>query len=181
MDQNYDSVLYQNSPFVPPVTIQSAFNIKALVQDDEYHPTVAIAKELRELFGEHLQFLEAQNDWLVEKFSVSQDELDDYYFGLLVPVTLMIAAELSRYNSTDNVLNIYFPISDEQFFIDLRDYGARHLPLVNDLLHLDSPNPMSSATPIYEHCGFEVFSMNYWYQVGLEAGERTFRQFAQLY
>jgi len=178
---NFDQVLFPDSPFVPPATIQSALNIHTLVQNDKYHPAIAIARELRDLFGEHIQFLDAQNEWLMEKFSIGQVEIDDYYFGLLVPVTLIIAAELSRYNHLSNVLDFYFPTSNDQFFIDLRNYGTRHIPLVRNLLHLGSPDPMFSAKPVYKHCGLEVFSFSQWYQVGLEAGQRTFKQFAKLY
>ena len=181
LDQNYDSVLYQNSPFVPPVTIQSAFNIQRFVQSNDYPPSVAIAKELRDLFGEHLQFLESQMDWIVEKFNVSQQDMDDYYFGLLVPVTLMIATHMARHNRLENVLNLYFPLSEDPFFDNLRSYGCYQLYRVEELLSLETAEPMSSAGPIYAHCQLEVFAFSYWYQVGLEAGLRTFQQYARLH
>jgi hypothetical protein len=181
MQENFDLVLFPNSPFIPPVTIQAAYRIINLVQTEDYHPLIAISKEVRDVFGEHLQFLDSEMNWIVEKFGVSQEDLDDYSFGLLVPVTLIIAAEMARYNRLENVLNLYFPLSDEQFFVELRNYGHSQLTPVSELLNFDSPDPMVSATPVFDHCAFEVLSFGYWYQVGLEAGRRTFQQFAQLH
>jgi len=181
LDPNYDSVLYQNSPFVPPVTIQSAFRISDLVSASQLHPAVAIASELRDVFGEQIQLLNAHMDWLTDKFPVNQDILDDYYFGLILPATLIVAAFTARQNPMDDVLKVYFPVSDDPFFDWLREYGIRHIPQVDKLLHLESPDPMKSLDPTLKHCSLEVFSFGAWYQVGLEASKRTFKQFAQLY
>ncbi|NCP47482.1 hypothetical protein COW83_03425 [Candidatus Collierbacteria bacterium CG22_combo_CG10-13_8_21_14_all_43_12] len=181
LDPNFDVVLYRDSPFVPPATVQSAFVIAKMVTHEGFHPAIAIATKLRDIFGEHLQFLDAQTGWLVEKFSVNQQDLDDYYFGLLLPVTLMTAALMARYNPMKNILDHYFPLSEDPFFVELRRYGSQNIPAVDNLLHLESPNPMDTAEPVYRHCRFEVFSFTPWYQVGIEAGKRSYHQFARLY
>lgn len=181
LDSSFDSVLYKDSPFVPPATVQAAFQIAKLVTEDGYPPAIAIAHELRDLFGEHLQFLDSNAEWMIGKFGVNQEHMDDYYFGLLIPVTLILASHMARYNRFEDVINHYFPLSDDsQFFLDLQNYGTRHISLAGSLL-VNSPDPMLSADPVFRHCRLEVFSFSYWYQVGLEAGERTYRQFAQLY
>jgi hypothetical protein len=178
---SFDSVLFEDSPFVPPIRLQSAFQIAEMVTAGELHPVIAIASELRDVFGEQIQFLNAHMDWLTDKFSVNQDDLDDYYFGLILPTTLIVSAYTARHNPIDDVLKVYFPVSDDPFFDRLRGYGIRNIPLVDKLLHLESPDPLRSLAPVLNHCDFEVFSFTDWYQVGLQASRHTFQQFAQLY
>lgn len=49
------------------------------------------------------------------------------------------------------------------------------------VINLDLYAPMASAEPIYEHCQFEIYSGNFWYQIGLEASQYVYKSLARLY
>ncbi|KKU14754.1 MAG: hypothetical protein UX21_C0011G0012 [Microgenomates group bacterium GW2011_GWC2_45_8] len=111
----------------------------------------------------------------ITKLKITQKPTRNVHYALIV------AAYTARHNPIDDVLKVFFPISDDPFFDRLREYGVRHISLVDKLLHLESSDPMKSLVPVLDHCDFEVFSFSNWYQVGLRASRHTFQQFAQLY
>lgn len=181
LNPSFDKILYQDSPFVPPVTIESAHRIMNAVLALGDHPSVAIAQELIDLFTSHNQALGEQKDWIMEKFPVDEDGLNDFYFGLVTPPGLVLAADMIDYLTEEEVLDTLFPLTDNPILNGLREYAAGQIPLVGKLLQKEAPNPMLSVAQIYERCFFEIMSDSPWYLIGLEAGKRTFQQFSQLY
>jgi len=181
LNPNFDKILYRDSPFVPPVTIESAYRILASVTVSGDHPAVAIAEELIDLFTAHNQFLEDQKDWIMDNFPVDEDGLNRFYFGLIMPPGLILAADMIEFFSEEETLDALFPQTDNLTINGLRKYAARQIPLVGKLLHREATNPMLSVDPIYERCTFDIMLDCPWYLLGLEAGKRTFQEFAKLH
>lgn len=174
-------VLYPGSPFLPPIETQSLFRLMVLTSQKGYHPTLAVAHEIRYIVDEHCQFLDTQADWIAQNFPITDDETDTYYFGLFLPPTLILAADMARFLSVKETLDTLIPADDDHLFDDLRQYISRHLKSARQLLDLESHLPKVTFEGIYHHCAFEVYSDSFWYLTGLQASQYLYSNLARLF
>ena len=181
MFPNYSKVLYPNSPFLPPLETDSLYRLLSLTSEAGFHPAIAVAHEVRFIVDEHGELLNTQTDWINEFFPIKEEETNFYYFGLFLPPTLLLAADMARFVPVEEALETLFPADEAGIFTDLRAYAERHLEPVNRLLDLRFPEPLVSAKPIYAHCQFEVYSDNFWYLAGLEASKYLYFNLSRLF
>lgn len=177
----YDKVLYQDSPFLPPIDTDSLYRLMALTSEAGFHPAIAVAHEVRFIVDEHGELLDTQSEWINKFFPIKEEETNFFYFGLFLPPTILLAADLAHFVPVEEALETLFPVDEEGVFTGLREYATRHLDPAIRLLDLDSPEPMLSAKPIYAHCQLEVYSDNFWYLAGLEASKYLFSSLARLF
>lgn len=181
MQPNFNKVFYPDSPFLVPPSTKSLWRLLYSSQALNQHPATAVAGEVRLTIDEHGAFLDTQHEWLTEKFGLSDEDSNDYYFGLFIPPTLIVAAGMYGWLGTEEILETLIPETEENFFDKVSVYVERHLKLASRLASFDLPEPMASAEPIYSHCLFEVYSTNYWYLVGLEASSQLYKSLSRLY
>lgn len=182
LDPNISSVFYRNSPFMPPIEINSAQTIIRDVMFEGAHPIIAIALEVLGVCNDHSRFLDTTFDWLSEKFNYSPTDADAYYYGMTIPLFLILStAETAEDMPEESILDMYFVQTDDEYTLSAREYVKKHLGLAYRLVVPDELDPMLSAEPIYTHCNFDLFSDNFWYFVGLEASKRVYENYARIF
>lgn len=178
---NFSKVLYLYSPFLPPIHTQSLWRLMHLINAEEYTPSIATAHEVRFIIDEHSDFLNAEREWIAEKFDITEEETDLYIFGLSIPPTLLLASDMVGWIANGKIAEILTPSDDEGLYDEVRKYITRHMESGSLLIDPESFEPMISAEPIYNLCAFEVFSDNFWYLVGMEASQYLYFSLARLF
>lgn len=181
LQPNFSKVLYPHSPFLPPIDTQSFFHLFHLTSIEGYFPSIAIAHEVRLIIDEHSDLLNIENEWIAEKFHITEEETNLYIFGLFIPPTLLLAADMVGWIANGKIAESLTPSDDDGLFNDVREYITRQMEQGSRLIDTDSLQPMVSAEPIYNHCAFEVFSDNFWYLAGMEASKYLYSSLAHLF
>ena len=119
---NYNQVLYPYSPFLPPLDTQSLWRLMHLTGSEGYAPSIALAHEVLQIMDEHCEFLDSQEDWIAEKFDITSEETDLYIFGLFIPPTLLLAANLVGWIANSKIAEALTPPDDEGRFDEVRAY-----------------------------------------------------------
>lgn len=178
---SFNKVLYPYSPFLPPIDTQSLWRLMHLINTEGYTPSIAIAHEVRQIIDDHSDFLNAENEWISEKFDIREEETNLYIFGLFIPPTLLLASDMVGWIANGKIAEILTPSDDEGMFDEVRKYITRHMEQGSRLIDPESLEPMISADPIYAHCDFEVFSDNFWYLTGMQASKYLYSSLARLF
>lgn len=178
---NFSKSLYPYSPFLLMIDTNSIWRLAQLISGEGHRTAVAIAYEIRYLSGFQNELLEHEFDWITEKFKVNDADLDQYFFGLITPPTLIIGADLVSILPLEEIVDSLFPPSDIETIVSLRSYASHQFTPARAMINHQSPDPMDTAAPIYQHCGFELFSESYWYFVGLEASKLAYQNLARLF
>lgn len=178
---SFDLVLYPDSPFLPQIQTENLWHVTHLVTNLYHHPAVAIAHEIRFLSDRQIKTIDEEIAWVSEKFHTDSEELDLYFFGLITPPSLIIAADRLRYLPPMETLDYLVPPIGEESIESLRSYLKAQFPKVRKMISASLPEPMLTAKPIYDHCSTEVFSEDFWYLVEVEASQRIYREVATLF
>lgn len=176
----HDRYLYPQSPFVPQVSIASAYQITAMVNQYGLHPATAIAREARQIGKAHFSQSEVDLEWIFEKFPIDTEGYRDFVYGLMLAPSLIIALDMIQEYSHEETFAYLFNVEGEDFD-HLAGYTAGQIERARKLVRWTDPNPMATGKPIYDHCAVEILSFNPWYLVGLEASRHVFNSFAQLF
>ena len=182
MNQNLDfrKILYPDSPFLPPVTLESLLSIRQDCYVNFIPLSVAIAKAVTLEAVKQNEVQEENLDWITQTFSVTPQNLYDFFIGFITPPTLIVGGYNLKTRPIKEVIKLYCPPTDDPYIIDHNRYKMRHLL---DALRLIEANAHHSPTtitkPIFDLCKTDVFKDDWYYLAGVHAGEILFNSYCQ--
>ncbi len=178
---NPHNVLYPDSPFIPKIEFYSLLKIIQSVNEFDLHPVAAIAHEVRLTGSLHSQFLNNHTEWILEKFNINEEGLDNFFFGLIIPSTFLVALDMIEDQTLDKTMNFLFPPTGDKVIDSVKNYVDKNIDNVYELLDLNQDDPFEAAKKLFDFCRLVVYSDDYWYLVGLEVGIAMFKNFTELF
>ncbi len=90
-----------------------------LTGTEGYAPSIAVAHEVRFIIDEHPLFLNAERVWVAKKFDITEEETNLYIFGLFIPPTLLLAADMVGWIANSKIAESLTPPDDRLVSISI--------------------------------------------------------------
>ncbi len=173
----FNTILYSDSPFLPPVTLESLQTIRKDFYTNFMPLSVAVAKEVALEAIKQNQTLEQNFDWISEAFKVSPQNLYDFFIGFITPPTLIVGGYNLKTRSIKDVIKLYCPPTDDPNIIDHNRYKMRHLfdafRIIESSQH---HHPVTITRPIFDLCKTDLFKSDWYYLAGIHGSEILFNR-----
>lgn len=179
--ENFDSLLFKDSPFLPPASQESLIQIGTDITKHRLPNLVAVAKEVG-LIGTAQNDLHQQEfDWISKSFKVTMQNLDDFMLGFITPPTLILGAFALKIHGVYEALKLYCPPTEDLNLVRHNIYKSYHLfPAFNIVNSAIERHPLVGATPIYRLCQDMPFKIDFHYSAGIEASKILFTELTSL-
>lgn len=179
---NYQSVLYQDSPLVPPVTVEEAFTTMEKVGEG-IPPAMAISLTLNESVGKMLDRLSLDlfaSRFILEEIKLQMDDYLIYFMGLSVVPNMIFAAYLTHLSGTKNAISQCFPPGPDALLMEFSFYRTTMLPRIYKHVSPDIKDPLVISGQVYSDFRVNPFKNKPWFLSGLEVSEYLFGEYSKV-
>jgi len=177
MDQ-FISLLYDGSPFCPPVTEISVTQIKYEIIM-KLPPIVAIAKEVGLQGVNQSLVVDSEFPWVADAFKITKHNLLDFMLGFAMPTSLIIGGYATKERGVEAAIKSFCPPTEDPLMIAMNQYKSYHLFTAYGIISATIDRlPLIGAAPIYQLCKVDAFKNDFYYLAGISASERLFGEYA---
>lgn len=177
MSQNLDWLLFEGSPFLPPLLSNSIQEIIEYNTKRRLSPGSAVAIEVIAIGITLNQVHQNTFAELQYTYNVNVENILQYLNGFTTSPTLIMGGYLLKHRNLKEAIQIICSAGGSENLVQINSYKARHMLTAGDIyLSLSGQPPLRLAESVYDLCRKDPFSPDPYFLVGLEASQITFQK-----